>query len=330
MTVCMAPIDYLNSSPFTDTVGLAVAFGLAVEPIIRADYLKHVGRRSFFPTQDKDFADIHSGFSNTTLYISFIKANNPQMSPSQLLSLSAQSLLKIPDLLTHDDPRRLEFYEIKPNSVTGRQAGIDKISQIGALYDSFSLPYRPGTIYNPNVTIRLFEGDFSVGHVTSDLHIKRLQKGLIVYELCRNDPPLKARVFETIIENVMCAVIIAMIGAHRAIDVTAVSASHSVLPTSLFGIAGSVGAGGQNHSRDAGIVQFLVNEANQNNGSTPLKIDGIVGPKTIAAIQTFQRSNNAVTDGRADPNGTTMRLLNGFITETIRFGLMPPPMPIAA
>lgn len=317
---CAAPIDVLKNSPFTDTVALAVAFGLAVEPIIRADYSKHLGRRGFFPTQEKDFADIHSGFSNTTLYISFIKKHNPQLSTSQLISLSAQSLLKIPDLMTDDAPRRTEFYEIKPNSVTGRQAGTNKISEIGALYDSFSLPYKPGRIYTPNVTIRLFEADFSVGHVTNDLHFTRIKDGLIVYELCQNSPPNSAPIIEVLFENIMVAVIIAFIGASRSVEVAAAARSNT--PNSLMSIAGSVGRNGNNKSTDAGIVQFLLNEIFLKTSGTPLlKLDGIVGPKTIGAIERFQTRSSLFADGRVDPNGRTISRLTTQLNNIISLGL---------
>lgn len=318
---CAAPSDFLFRPEHTR---LAVTFGLTVEPIIRADYLRHVGRQNFFPLQEKDFSDFSSGFSNTTMYISFIKRHNPQLSVSQLLSLSAASLFKIPDLCTHDDPRRLEFYEIKPNSTSGRSAGVTKISEIGALNDSFSLPYKAGRIYAPDVHVTIWEGDLSVGHVVSTLHFKRTQLGLIVYELCQNSPPSVAPLGEVMFEDFMLSVILVWMGIKKTIDVEAMlnPDQGASTGTGLMAINGSVGRNGVNRPRDTMAVQFLVNELLRLNGGGPLlKIDGIAGPKTVGAIEHVQRRHGIFTDGRVDPNGHTLAQLNQTLFKTIAAGI---------
>jgi peptidoglycan hydrolase-like protein with peptidoglycan-binding domain len=40
-----------------------------------------------------------------------------------------------------------------------------------------------------------------------------------------------------------------------------------------------------------------------------LKMDGLVGPKTIGAITAFQRSHGITADGRADASGRTINAL---------------------
>lgn len=76
-------------------------------------------------------------------------------------------------------------------------------------------------------------------------------------------------------------------------------------------IMGSVGRGGVNQSADARTVQTLLN----NNRSLPLQkltVDGAVGPKTIAAIEEFQRRvvKMHLPDGRVDPGGKTLKALD--------------------
>lgn len=39
------------------------------------------------------------------------------------------------------------------------------------------------------------------------------------------------------------------------------------------------------------------------NDRYPIKVDGIVGPKKISAIQEFQRAKTGWVDGRVDPGG---------------------------
>jgi len=69
-------------------------------------------------------------------------------------------------------------------------------------------------------------------------------------------------------------------------------------------LAGSVGAGGKNDPGDARLVQGLLND----NGAQPsLRVDGAVGPRTVAAIRSFQTRIVGLRspDGRVDPGGRT-------------------------
>lgn len=73
-------------------------------------------------------------------------------------------------------------------------------------------------------------------------------------------------------------------------------------------IAKSVGVQGSNLPPDVGIIQSLLNAA----GATPrLAVDQRVGPRTIAAIQAYQAKFMKNPDGRIDPDGTTLKRLNG-------------------
>ena len=81
---------------------------------------------------------------------------------------------------------------------------------------------------------------------------------------------------------------------------------------------GSVGQFGKNLPQDVRLVQSMLNNVPGNDGgpSPALAVDGLIGPKSIAAITRFQQvSRRPVVDGRIDPLGSTItamgRLLNG-------------------
>lgn len=80
-------------------------------------------------------------------------------------------------------------------------------------------------------------------------------------------------------------------------------------------IRGSVGAGGVNFRDDVQTVQSLLNRhAPSVNGLNPLVVDGVVGPKTIQAIQVFQKVvvKMSFADGRVDVGmGTWQALVKG-------------------
>jgi peptidoglycan hydrolase-like protein with peptidoglycan-binding domain len=83
-------------------------------------------------------------------------------------------------------------------------------------------------------------------------------------------------------------------------------------------ISASVGRGGINRPDDAHAVQLLLNTfivAGRLPGIQPLTMDGVSGPKTIAAIEAFQRVFVGMNspDGRVDPGGRTLEKLNGSI-----------------
>lgn len=76
-------------------------------------------------------------------------------------------------------------------------------------------------------------------------------------------------------------------------------------------ITQSVGKGGVNATRDVKNVQTLLN-AQMPPHLHKLMVDGIVGPATIAMIQSFQRHVLGFRrpDGRVDPKGRTLAALN--------------------
>ena len=170
---CIAPSLVL-------TPDAASSLGLTAEAVIAQKYKTDMGRPAFFPMAPSiDFFDISHGFGNTSLYAAFLGAHHPSMTPSMLLSLSDDKLLKIPDLMTFAPPTQTEFYEIKPNSPSGRVAGSAKVASVSALYSRFSLPYRAGEIWTPDFKFILFSGSIFAIKVDVFLHIFRSAPGLI-------------------------------------------------------------------------------------------------------------------------------------------------------
>jgi hypothetical protein len=82
-----------------------------------------------------------------------------------------------------------------------------------------------------------------------------------------------------------------------------------VFPISL---AKSVGQGGANLRDDTTTIQQALNRAQPEQGGPmpSLRVDGIVGPKTIGAISRFQSQQVGFPDGRVDPGGKTLARLN--------------------
>jgi murein DD-endopeptidase MepM/ murein hydrolase activator NlpD len=75
----------------------------------------------------------------------------------------------------------------------------------------------------------------------------------------------------------------------------------------------SVGRGGINRFDDSLVVQTLINECLfLLRGVAPLSLDGRVGPRTVDAIDEFQKQVVRLSnpDGRVDPSGRTLRTLN--------------------
>jgi hypothetical protein len=76
----------------------------------------------------------------------------------------------------------------------------------------------------------------------------------------------------------------------------------------------SVGKGGANQRADVRTVQTLLNDNHRKLTPLPLLVvDGIVGPRTLAAIEAFQRrvAGMAHPDVRVDPHGPTLTALRG-------------------
>ncbi len=94
-------------------------------------------------------------------------------------------------------------------------------------------------------------------------------------------------------------------------------------------IAGSVGAGGKNGKDDVLTIQQMLNALSPAEGgpSPTLAEDGLIGPKTQAAITKYQKSALGWSDGRIDVAGPTIRALTQYIVDspTVPYGKLGAP-----
>lgn len=84
----------------------------------------------------------------------------------------------------------------------------------------------------------------------------------------------------------------------------------------MTNINGSVGAGGINRGGDVRTIQELLNRHVSRLGLPRLRADGTTGPRTLEAIHRFQKMvmGLVMPDGRVDPQGRTVRALDGGVT----------------
>jgi len=76
-------------------------------------------------------------------------------------------------------------------------------------------------------------------------------------------------------------------------------------------LTASVGNDAKNRRNDVILIQKLLNDNKITGEITPLKVDGIIGDKTINRIKVFQKRKVFMSspDGRVDPNGKTFKKL---------------------
>jgi hypothetical protein len=90
-------------------------------------------------------------------------------------------------------------------------------------------------------------------------------------------------------------------------------------PDSDIVISASVGEGGVNKADDVRLIQSVLNNVPAADGGPDpdLDVDGICGQLTTKAISDFQRRKLGFVDARVDPNGPTLRALNGQRRRTV-------------
>ncbi len=93
--------------------------------------------------------------------------------------------------------------------------------------------------------------------------------------------------------------------------------------TDLVTLQGSVGRNGRNLRDDVVQIQDALNRVGPVNGGPviPLVVDGFVGPKTVKAIEDFQRAQfpGKFPDGRIDPGQRTVGRLNELLVNVPTF-----------
>ena len=83
-------------------------------------------------------------------------------------------------------------------------------------------------------------------------------------------------------------------------------------------IGGSVGKGGANKKADVQIIQAFLNSIPPQDGGPTILLaeDGLIGPKTQAAIDKFQAKALTGKDGRIDTGGPTIKAMTSLICDS--------------
>lgn len=167
MEGCIAPSEVPGVS--SEEISL---FGKIAENLIYADFCqKHV----------YSITEVYVDENNLSSYLFFLKSRNPHLKLENFAGMLSSTELGMvrPDILI-DSFTEKAFYEIKPNSITGKRAGITKVGILSGTYIHFKLPYTPGLSYKPGqVTVASVAGQLTVR-----LKAELIGPGLIVYKLC--------------------------------------------------------------------------------------------------------------------------------------------------
>ncbi len=152
-------------------------FGTIAERLIEHDYCDTLGCSPTTTYLDNN---------NPTQYRSFLVAHNPSLasgSTAVALALAAAAGIARPDIMS-DDGVRKDYYEIKPLSPSGVEAGMIKLVEIMGFMAALKLPYVPGVAYSPSKDIPIMSGLVLGEPLTVSLNVNRFLPGLVTYSLC--------------------------------------------------------------------------------------------------------------------------------------------------
>jgi hypothetical protein len=293
---------------------LQSAFGEVVEMFVKSDYCSTKGGCQEFlspGTTQTDFFDVAMGFARCRHLAAYLKMHNPHVDEILLASQcetkkDSGKHFPVPDVITHEPPDRAEFYEIKPNSTSGKAKGVEKIVWFEIVCTNESLPYVAGTIYDPDQRVLVWDGTWLGSPVKVRLHWFRDRDALIVYELCFE---VSADTFaEMLIKALLKMVVAALI-----VLLLPVAAGAAVV-ASLDGVTSPmgqpVGPDDPSEAADVAYAQLLLNDARGRDGLGLIAIDGDV-TSIGSAITDFQEARGLEVDGRLEPGGVTLLALEG-------------------
>jgi len=343
MRKCFAASEVVRSPPFTELqrnqiLGL---IGAMAESVIGTDYLHNeVGRPAWWPVPPKlDFHDANAGIASKRQYLAFLFDHNPGIDRGKAERLASErgipgpdgQLLFIPDFVSQAAPQALRFYEVKPDSASGTNEAEKKIASVDAFMHALDLPYRPGQSWRPNRDFPFFTGLVFGMLVTVSFHYERHKtiQGVVVYHFCITTQTLVPLALLLLILAIIITVILFPEipfpnPLPLPIPIPIPKPGPVPVPVPAFGPKGfssmtigesppirqSVGAGGKNDPADVRIAQLFLNTWMAASRKSLLAIDGVVGPLTTDAIQSFQREYLPHSaDGRLDPGGPAIYTL---------------------
>jgi len=332
MKKCVAASAFITSPPFSDDQQRRILglIGEMAEGVIGTDYLRNEVKHPAWAPQPPalDFHDANKGFASKSQYLAFIFNHNPNVDRTEAERILQRAIpgpdgqiLCIPDFMSQASPQQERFYEVKPDSPEGTREADKKIAFVDAFMQSLGLPYRPGTSWKPDKQFPFFTGIVFLTLVTISFHYERHKtiQGVVVYHFCietKSLLPLRLLLF--ILALIVIVILFPEIPFPSPVPVLPIPAPIPVpIPApvpvpavySLCGdvLEGSVGQGGDNKRPDVELVQLLLNGWMEASRKPALAIDGFAGPKTIAAITSFQREYTpAFMSGRIEPGGPSL------------------------
>lgn len=187
MKGCITPGEILRNGDQSLSV-----FGGVAEEIIYADFMS---KNAY------SLGEVYKDNYNPAAYLYFLKLHNPKLNLYSYASeLSSQELgINRPDILIDSIVSKV-FYEIKPDSITGIAAGIEKVAILAMTYARFNLPYQPGMSYKGcNIIVAQLPRRIKVT-LKADLK----EQGLITYKLClESDKDLDLEVLAALLRYVI-------------------------------------------------------------------------------------------------------------------------------
>ncbi|MEU7283651.1 hypothetical protein AB0A69_33530 [Streptomyces sp. NPDC045431] len=287
----------------------AAKVGTVVEWVVRQEYCFSKGCNPYQRGgTGTDFFDERSDTTRCRFLASFLATRQPGVVDETFVSGSCEARKKpvddtddenerfaVPDIITHE-PARMEFYEIKPDSDSGRAAARAKVETFLSLMDFIAAndsrfsKYEKGTQFNPDRTITFYQRNY-LGFIpcSVSLHYRRatepeIAEGVIVYELC-------AEVDGELLEAFAKAVIVSAIIAALAAAAVVIFGGGVLGPAVLVfnsPMSGSVGPDGDNDPQDVRYVQALVNDWRAGAEGALIAIDGSFSEETAGALSDFQ------------------------------------------
>ncbi len=318
--------------------------GRIVEWVVKQDYCfsKAGGCDQFeLGGSGTDFFDENSTTTRCRFLANFLAAHTPSLDAG-FISGSCEARKKpvdpdddenerfaVPDIITHEPGVRMEFYEIKPNSISGRRAGREKVETFLSLVDFLkesdsSFPgYERGIQFDPDRSIVFYRRNY-LGIVPCEvaLHYRRctesgLESGLIVYEICVevNGELLEALAKAIIVSAVIAALVLLAAAAAEALGGIILAPALLVFDSPL---GNSVGREAVNDLQDVRYVQALTADWRVGVGGEPVAVDGVFGEETAGAIADFQTSSGLdETAGTVIPGSATCSALESAHLEGI-------------
>ncbi|MGW5780958.1 peptidoglycan-binding domain-containing protein [Streptomyces sp. NPDC003863] len=313
----------------------AAKVGTVVEWVVRQEYCFTKGGCNPYQRggTGTDFFDERSDTTRCRFLASFL-ATRQQLNPVDegFISGACEARKKpvdssddenerfaVPDIITHEPDARMEFYEIKPNSIEGREAARAKVETFLSLVDFLAIDrpdfkkYRKGTLFDPDRTITFYQRDYlGIVPCKASLHYRRateteIAQGVIVYEICAEvDGELLEAFAKAIIVSAVIAALAALAAAAVVIFGGGVLGPAVLVFDSPMG--GSVGPDGSNDPQDVRYVQALLNDWRGTTGGSLIAADGSFTAETASALSDFQS-----TAGLEDTAGN---LTPGDVTET--------------